>query len=79
MSTWISDFMNTKFGRMLLGLIKLALAGLLISLVSQFGSMSISINVGGNTYDISAIIQIIVAFFPVLLLISALRDLDIHL
>jgi len=79
MSSWLSDFMNTRLGRMLMGLIKLTLAGLLIGLVNQFGNMNISISVGGNTYDISAIIQIIVAFFPILLLISALRDLDIHL
>lgn len=79
MSTWLHDFMNTRLGRMLMGLIKLMLAGLLISLVNQFSQMSVNVTIGGNTYDLSAIIQIIIAFFPILLLLSALRDLDVHL
>ena len=79
MSDWKSDFMNTQLGKLLLGIIKLAIAGLLIQLVQMFNNYSITIDIGGTTYDITAVLQIIIAFFPVLLIISAMRDIGIKI
>ena len=79
MSDWKSDFMNTQLGKLLLGIIKLAIAGLLIQLVNMFSNYSITITIGDTTYDITAVLQILVAFFPILLIISAMRDIGIKL
>ncbi|MCD6488649.1 MAG: hypothetical protein J7K21_05435 [Desulfurococcales archaeon] len=76
---WANDFMNTRLGRLILGIIKMALAGLLISLVNAFSSFSINITIGDQTYDLTVVLQIIIAFFPLFLMLSAMRDIGIKL
>lgn len=71
-----SDFFNTKLGKMIMGIIKLSMASLLISLISSIPRGN-DPQLGGTTIPIGTILTIIISFAPVLLLVSALRDLDI--
>jgi cellulose synthase/poly-beta-1,6-N-acetylglucosamine synthase-like glycosyltransferase len=79
MSEKMSGIFSTPLGRLLLGIIKIALAGFLISMISIFSNYAKDVQVGGVVLPIGSIINIILAIFPLLLLISALRDLGIHL
>lgn len=74
-SKW-SDFFNTKLGRMIMGIIKLSMASLLVSLISSIPRGN-DPQIGGTVVPVSTILTIIIAFAPILLLISALRDLEI--
>lgn len=70
------DFFNTKLGRMILGIVKLSMAGLLTGLINALPRGS-DPQIGGTTVPVNTILNIIVGFAPVLLVVSALRDLDI--
>jgi hypothetical protein len=70
---------STPLGRLLLGIIKIALAGFLISMISIFSNYAKDVQIGGIVLPVGSIINIILAIFPLLLLLSALRDLGIHL
>ncbi|MEM4620863.1 MAG: hypothetical protein QW607_11705 [Desulfurococcaceae archaeon] len=74
---WAGDFFNTRLGRIILGIIKLVLAGFLINLVTTIADRASDVSIGGTTIPVSTILTLIVAFFPIMLLISALRDLGI--
>lgn len=71
-----SDFFETKLGRFVLGFLKLSMASVLIGLINNL-PRGADPQIGGVTVPIGTILTIIIAFAPVLLLISALRDLDI--
>jgi len=79
-SRW-TDWFNTGLGRMVRGIIKLAIAGLIITLVSQinFSNVSITIGSGSATIPVGTIGEIIVAFVPLLIIVSALHDLGINI
>ncbi len=79
MSEKLSGIFSTPLGRLLLGIIKIALAGFLISMISIFSNYAKDIQVGGIVLPVGSIINIILAIFPLLLLISALKDLGIQL
>ena len=79
MSEKLSGIFSTPLGRLLLGIIKIALAGFLISMISIFSNYAKDIQVGGVVLPVGSIINIILAIFPLLLLISALKDLGIQL
>lgn len=73
------DIFQSPLGRIFLGIIKLALASFLVALVSTFNTFGQDINIGGITIPIGTILTLIIAFFPILLLLSALRDLGVRL
>jgi ABC-type transporter Mla maintaining outer membrane lipid asymmetry permease subunit MlaE len=75
----LSGIFSTPLGKLLLGIIKIALAGFLISMISIFSGYAKDVEVGGVVLPVGSIINIILAIFPLLLLMSALRDLGIHL
>lgn len=77
--SWKEYLSSTWFGRFLRGIMKILLAGFLISAVQGLSNVNMNVTLGDQTYDLGVIIQIIIAFFPVLLIISAMRDLDIKL
>ena len=79
-SRW-TDWFNTGLGRMVRGIIKLAIAGLIITLVSQinFSNVTITVGSGSTTIPVGTIGEIIVAFVPLLIIISALHDLGINI
>ena len=78
--SWWSDWFSTGFGRMLRGIIKLVLASLIISLTNTIPKLTPNnITVGSTTVPIQEIALIIVAFVPILLIVSALRDFDIRI
>ncbi len=79
MSEKMSGIFSTPLGRLLLGIIKIALAGFLISMISIFSNYAKDVSIGNIVLPIGSIINIILAIFPLLLLLSALRDLGIHL
>lgn len=70
---------SSPLGRMLLGIIKIALAGFLLAIMSTFASMVNNITIGDVEIPLTTIIQLIVAFFPIMLLLSALSDLGVKL
>ncbi|MEM4619434.1 MAG: hypothetical protein QW607_04400 [Desulfurococcaceae archaeon] len=76
---WSSDFFNTRLGRIIVGIIKLVLAGFLINLVTTIADRASDVQIGGTTIPVGTILTLIVAFFPIMLLISAMRDLGIGL
>lgn len=79
MSTTIDKLFESRMGRLIMGIIKISLAGFLVSMLNLFANITSDIEVGGIILPIGTIIRLIVAFFPLLLLISALRDLGISI
>lgn len=74
------DIFDTRLGRIIVGILKLALASFLVPLVNILKDMTFDIQIGNNAVlPLGLIVQILVAFFPLLLLISALRDLGINI
>ena len=72
------SYMSGPFGTFLRGIIKLALAGLLIALVSSLPKPS-DVVINNQTIPVSLTFTVIVAFFPIFLIISACRDLGVRL
>ncbi|MEM4619894.1 MAG: hypothetical protein QW607_06735 [Desulfurococcaceae archaeon] len=64
---------------MIMGIIKIALAGFLISMLNLFSNIANDVQVGGVILPVGTIIRLIIAFFPLLLLISAMKDLGISI
>lgn len=62
-----------------MGILKLALAGLIVNALVVFRNFSYTVTVGNQTYDLGQVVSIIIAFAPILLLLSALQDFDIRL
>jgi len=77
---WWGDWFNSSLGRMIKGIIKLVLATLVISLVSVIPKYTPNnITVNGTVIPVLTITEIIVAFVPIFLVISALYDFDIRI
>jgi len=76
---WAGDFFNTRLGRIIVGIIKLVLSGFLTTLVNAIADRTSDVSIGGTTIPVGTILTLIVAFFPLMLLISAMRDLGIGL
>ena len=79
MSSKMSSVWSTPFGRIITGVIKLGLAGFLIALVNSLSNLGGDITVGDMTIPVSTIFKIIIGFFPLLLLISSMRDLGVNI
>ncbi len=79
MSEKVGEIFSTPLGRLLLGIIKIALAGFLISMISIFSGYAKDVSIGNIVLPVGSIMNIILAIFPLLLLLSALRDLGIKL
>ena len=79
MSSKMSSVWSTPFGRIIMGVIKLGLAGFLIALVNSLSNLGGDITVGDMTIPVSTIFKIIIGFFPLLLLISSMRDLGVSI
>lgn len=75
----MGNIFSTPLGRIILGIIKIALGGFLIAIVNMFSEWSQDLNLGGVIIPVGTIIRLILAFFPLLLLFSALNDLGIKL
>lgn len=71
---------TTWFGRMIRGILKLALASMLIALITALANITLpSITIGNQSVDMTVILQVVCAFAPILLIISALRDLGVNI
>jgi hypothetical protein len=79
MSSKMSSVWSTPFGKIIMGVIKLGLAGFLIALVNSLSDLGGDITVGDMTIPVSTIFKIIIGFFPLLLLISSMRDLGVNI
>ena len=71
----VNDLFNSRFGRFIIGIIKTLLAGFLTQIVASLSHIQVNTNIHGYQIPVSTIIQVIAAFFPVLLLLSAMQDL----
>lgn len=67
----MSEHPRGYFERLVSGLVKLILAGVIFSILSPL--LTMDLRVMGQ--DLSAVVAVIVALAPLLLLISGLRDL----
>lgn len=70
---------TSPLGRMILGIIKIAMAGFILALLSTFSNFVTNPTIGDMEIPVATIIQLIVGFFPILLLFSALSDLGVKL
>lgn len=76
----LGGFFSTPLGRLIRGIIKIALAGFLITLLGTIqNSLPPDPNIGGNTVPVRTIITLVIAFFPIAYLISAMRDLGVEI
>lgn len=74
---WSDDFFSTRLGRMIIGIIKLILASFLISLLQNVSNIASDVKIGNTTIPVSLILALIIAFFPIMLIVSAMKDLGI--
>lgn len=75
----VEKLFESRLGRMIMGIIKIALAGFLVSMLNLFSNIANDVQVGGVILPVGTIIRLIIAFFPLLLLISAMKDLGISI
>jgi len=73
--SWRESLSNTFLGRFILGMIKIAAATLLATILNNLNLDFSNTPVG----DFSFIWQIIKAFAPLLLVLSGLRDLGVRI
>lgn len=71
----LGDFFKTDLGKMVKGVIKLSLGGFLTTIIGNIPATDV--NISGNVVPIGTVLRIIIAFFPILLITSAMRDLDV--
>lgn len=71
----LGDFFKSDLGKMVKGIIKLSLGGFLTTVINNIPATDVTI--GGNTVPIGTVMRIIIGFFPIMLLVSAMRDLDV--
>lgn len=76
---WYSGLFASPLGKFIMGVIKLVLASFLIAVINSLGSLAGDLNIGGSVIPVSLILQIIIAFFPIMLLVSAMKDMGISL
>lgn len=65
------------FTRFILGIVKLAAFMFIMMILTSIGAMDFNID-PSTGFDVSTIIKLIVAIAPLLLLVSALRDLGVR-
>ena len=76
MAEKFSSYMSGPLGRLLRGVLKGGLASALIGLLSAIPNPA-DIQIGNSTIPVSLIFQLLIGFFPVLQLISAMRDMGV--
>lgn len=79
MSKW-DDIFSSKLGRFIMGIIKITIGSFLINMSSVFANFpDIPLDDQGHVLPVGTILKLLVGIFPLILFISALRDLDIKL
>ncbi|MEO0132826.1 MAG: hypothetical protein ABIK73_07860, partial [candidate division WOR-3 bacterium] len=66
-----------RLGKLIMGIIKLLLASFLFTIVNRIAEMTSDVRIGDATIPLGLIVGLIIAFFPLMLLISAMRDMGI--
>ncbi len=74
----MDNYFNGPLGKYIRAFLKLGMAGALIGLISAMPKPG-DITMGNSTIPVGTMFTLIVGFFPILLLISAMRDLEIKL
>ncbi|MCX8209380.1 MAG: hypothetical protein N3G79_07055 [Sulfolobales archaeon] len=76
----LTSFFESPMGRFIKGVIKISLAGFLFTVVgSLVNALPPDPVINNQTIPIKLIITLIVSFFPIAYLISALKDLGVEL
>lgn len=71
---------ESEFGRFILGVIKLVLMGVIYTILMSIGALDFpSFGPGEGGASIGDMVRLVIAFAPLLLLISALKDLGVRL
>jgi len=76
-----SSWFSTGIGRMVRGIIKLSIAGFLISLINNIPVNDTTLTIGNTTttLPVGTIAKLIIAFVPIFLIVSGLDDMGIKL
>jgi hypothetical protein len=74
----ISEYLDGPIGAIIRGFLKLALAPVIVALVSAIPPGG-SITVAGTTIDTGTLLAVIKVFVPLLLVASGLRDFGVKL
>ena len=77
--SWREGLSNTWMGRIMRGIVKLALATLIITLLNNVPIDLTSATIGGSTYNLQVLVDVIKVFAPVALILSALADFGVRL
>ena len=76
--SWQEALKESWFGQFLRGLMKLALAGVIVALLNALNLPS-TVSVAGQNIDLSIVVLVIKVFAPLLLVISALHDMGVRI
>ena len=76
--SWRDALASTWIGRIITGIIKLALIPVVIAILNSINLDLSNIDLGGTTIDLSVIVTVVKVFAPLFLLISGLRDLGVR-
>ena len=75
----LGDFFNTQLGRLIRGIIKIVMAGFIFTTTATLVSLVDDVSIGDTEIPIKTIFMLIVGVFPILYLISALRDFGVEI
>lgn len=75
----LGEFFNTPLGRLVRGIIKIAMSGFVFASVTPLLNLVNDVSVGDSVIPIRTIFALIVGVFPILYLISALRDFGVEI
>jgi len=78
MSEKVSAALSSPLGRLIRGLLKIMLAGLVYTILSS-ANIPTTWQIGGESYDVGTIIQLITYAGPLLLIVSGLHDMGVKL
>lgn len=78
-----SAFWSNPLGRFMIGFLKLAMAGVILALISNLTSLAndVTTTVGNTqiTIPVKLFVTLIGAFAPIMLLISGLKDMGVDM
>lgn len=77
--SWREGLASSWLGNIIRGIVKIALATVLLTLLSNINIDLSSVTLGGTTIDLSIIWDVTKVFAPILLIFSGLRDMGVRL
>ena len=76
---WGDSLGESYLGRIVRGIVKIALAGVILALLSNVDINLSSVSIGGTTVNLQVIWDVIRIFGPLFMVVDGLRDLGVRL